>query len=224
MEVSPALMPKTYEEIDRTVQKFSGSSLCVQLDLMDGVYVEAKTWPFLGDQYKNFKEIIERGLPSTDSISFELDLMVLDPMHDIETYLAMKPSRIVFHASSCDLEEVIEYKKNRGFSDVKIGIAFQITDTISEYKNFIQEFDYVQCMGIATIGKQGEIFDSRVLEQVASILQIDSQKEISIDGGVTPDVIAMLKERGIGRVVSGSFLLSAEDKREAIAQLGGVIY
>lgn len=210
-------MPKKYEEIQEVMDRFSPFLEYIQLDIMDGVYVEAKTWPFLGNQNDNLKELQEKGM--SKGMKVQLDLMVLDPLQDIESYLLMDPSQIIFHASSCDLSKLVEYKNNGTFGETKIGLAFQVTDDISDYEKFIPDFDFIQCMGIETIGKQGEPFDPLVVEKIKKLKQLFPEKEIQVDGGVTPESATILKEAGVSALVSGSYLLKSDDVKTAIDKL-----
>jgi pentose-5-phosphate-3-epimerase len=228
MHITPAILEKKYEAILYYIDRYAPFSSLIHIDIADGVYVPTKTWPFVGDQTASFATIHEHGLPQIAGVGYELDLMVLDPMHDIETYLAMKPSHIVFHADSCDLQEVLEYKANGGFGQCKIGVAFGVEQHPSWYGTLLQGFDYVQCMAIHEVGKQGEAFTqdvTHVIDEVTALLpSVTTMSEITVDGAMRPDTVALVANLGVTRIVVGSYLRDAGSVEEALATFADVLY
>lgn len=67
-------------------------------------------------------------------------------------------------------------------------------------KNFAGELNYLQVMGIRTIGKQGEIFDEDVLQIIKGIKEFFTTENIDLpilmDGGMNEESIRKCKEAG----------------------------
>ena len=51
VEIIPAIMPKDYEDLDEKMSLFVGVVPFVQLDIMDGKFVPARTWPYPRDTH-----------------------------------------------------------------------------------------------------------------------------------------------------------------------------
>src|SRR5690606_8604221 len=80
--------------------------------------------------------------------------------------------------------------------------------------------DYIQLMGIATIGAQGQPFDERVIERIRTFSDAHAATlPISIDGSVNADTLPRLVEAGADRAVVGSAILGAADPRVAYEAL-----
>ena len=79
--------------------------------------------------------------------------------------------------------------------------------------------DYVQFMGIARIGRQGQMFDRRVLEKVRTFHSQYPKIPIQVDGGVTLESGRALVALGVTNLISGSALLRAADPAVALANL-----
>lgn len=224
-EVIPALMPDEIQDIQDVFLRYKNTQVeMVQLDLMDGEYVPETTWPFSSDdQWNDFKKIKDEGLPGWNEMDYELDLMVLNPIPDMQKYIDMGPARIIIHATSIDVEELLEwFDENKEVSSIiEFGIAFHNDDSIEEYKDILKRFNFVQCMGIAEVGFQGEGFDERVLGQIKKVKEFEPSMVVQVDGAVGPETADSLREAGANRLVSGSFLADTKDVRSAIEVLRG---
>jgi ribulose-phosphate 3-epimerase len=223
IEVLPALMPKNLKDIEDTYSRYRNTQVeMIQLDLMDGEYVPEKTWPFNSkDQWNDFKQVRDKGFPGGNEIDYELDLMVLNPLADIDKYLSLKPTRIIFHASSLDQDELLAWidSSQSVLSNVEIGLALHTDDKPADYKKLLKEVHYVQCMGIDKVGFQGESFSDKVIELISKVKEISNSLPIQIDGAVNPTNVEKLREAGASRLVSGSFLANTSDIRAAIEVL-----
>lgn len=211
MEIIPAIMPKSFKDIEEHVEKVFQFISYVQLDLMDGQYVEGKTWPFFPKDKLSAEELVagKIKLPESSKIKYEFDLMVRSPERDLKKYLSLGATRLIIHADSIDnkeffLEEVEKLK-------IKWGIAFLTTDNIKNWADFILKADFVQLMGIENIGYQGQAFDPRVLDQVRHVKEIKPNAIISVDGGINLETANELVQIGVQRVVSGSVVFGANN-------------
>ncbi len=74
-------------------------------------------------------------------------------------------------------------------------------------------------MGIASIGAQGQLFDTRVIDRIRAIRHAHAALPISIDGSVNEATITALIDAGADRLVSGSAILRAEDPQRAYETL-----
>ncbi len=207
-ELIPACMPKTFEEIGEYASLVLDRVSTLQLDLMDGKYVPEKTWPFFHKR-DFFLEDIQKGeigLPFWEKINYELDLMVQRPELTIETWLSLGASRIIFHYASVHDWDVIKNIDPVMKNFVEIGLAVTIHDNLDDIFPLIDEkvVDFVQVMGIARIGFQGESFDEESLDVIGILKEKYPHLTLSVDGGVSERTISRLRDAGVQRFVSGS--------------------
>lgn len=219
MEIIPAIMPRTIEELKEKVSLVVGEAPFVQIDIMDGVFVPGKTWPYTGfdlDMYLNE----ESGLPFWEDINYEFDLMIASPENHVEKYAMTGASRIIFHIeSSKNIEEAVKLSKKY---DIETGIAVNIDTPTENIESVLEEVDFVQFMGIKTIGLQGQPFDERVLEKIKSFRQKFPTMIISVDGGVNLNSVPHLIEAGASRLVAGSAVFEGGIVKENIEYLKGI--
>lgn len=225
IEIIPAVLPKTRKDIEETVLRYLETPVqTIQIDLVDGDFASPKTWPYNSkNQYEEYKTLEEEGFPGWQDIDIELDLMIANPLESLERFIEWGPSRIILHGSSIDPKEYIAFlEKHRAVqSFIHFGIAFSVEDDVSLYASVLEHVDFVQCMGITTIGKQGQSFDEKVLKQIEHVKKIIPDMVISVDGAVTPETSQKLITAGATRLVSGSYLAKSIDVLEAIHTLSG---
>ena len=222
VEIIPAIMPKDLQDLEDKASLVYKHVKTIQLDLMDGEYVEAKTWPFFLKNAEDMDGILNgKVLPFAESINYELDLMVMSPERDLKKYIAIRPKRIIFHARSIEnhtsfLETLSGFDTHH---EIEFGVAISGEENLDYADELITKTGFVQIMGITNIGHQGEIFDENVFEQVKNLKEKYPGVIISIDGGVNLENAKRLKDAGVDRLVSGSTIFKSENKEEVINEL-----
>ncbi len=227
-EVIPAILVDTYEELRESISRMASLVPIVQIDICDGKFTPEASWPiseFHGDRSTQAIDSIldeEEGLPYWDSVDFEFDLMVRDAHKDFEFYTRLGAKRLVFHieaeSDKAEFKEFLEGLDMYMRENVEIGIALNTTTPISEITPLILNVDFIQCMGIEHIGRQGEPFDERVLDQIKELRKLYPEIIISVDGSVNETTAPMLVEAGANRLVIGSALIASFDVRETIKE------
>lgn len=216
-EIIPAILPKDYLDLESSLARVRFLSPFVQVDICDGSYVPSTTWPY-GDPEK-FQSILsgEEGLPFWEDFQFELDLMVRNPEDVVVDWIDAGASRIIIHnKSTTKLSEILTILESAG---VEAGLAIGVDEDISSIMPYAERLLFVQCMGIAEIGVQGNPFDERVLGQIRAIRREFSSLTVSVDGGVNMGTVARLAEAGAHRLVSGSAILRAKDSKSALEEM-----
>ncbi len=221
VEIIPAIMPKDYEHLDEMMSLFAGVVPFVQLDIMDGKFVPERTWPYPRDMHFDSIVAEKDGMPSWDSIDFEVDLMIENPEIWVPKWVSAGARRVIVHIESMKDFEKIRAAVPEGL--IELGLAINTTTPISAIEPYLNHIDFVQCMGIARIGFQGEPFDERVLDNVRMIRSRLPGMSISIDGAVNMGTAKRLVDAGATRLVSGSAILESEDFTRAIADLQDLV-
>ncbi len=231
-------MPKSYEDLVEKVGLFVGVVPFVQLDIMDGKFVPERTWPYPLGREPHFDAIVaeEEGMPAWEDIDFEVDLMIESPELAVPKWVSAGVRRIIVHVESIDPVradgrirptsngasfEAIRASVPTGL--IELGLAINTTTPVSALELYLDRIDFVQCMGIAKIGFQGEVFDERVLEHIRAIRVLRPEMPISIDGSVNFETAERLVDAGATRLVSGSAILESEDIVSAIDELKNLV-
>ncbi len=215
MEVVPAIIPQSAEHLKASVEALNGAAPAIQIDLVDGQYAEPASWPFSGtglseDALALFKEIAK-------THAVEIDLMVEEPEIYIPQLIAANAARLVVHLKSTGRLHEIVAQKQKG--KVAIGIAIGRGEAANVLAPYALHIDFVQCMGIATIGHQGAPFDDHVLTQIKEVRTLFPDLEVSVDGGVSMFTLPLLKAAGATRFVAGSAIFNAAEPMSAHAEL-----
>ena len=201
--IIPAIMPMTFKELEEKTFIVKDLVDFVQVDIMDGKFTKHSSWPYkkLPDPFFEAIKTENKGLPYWENINYEFDLMVENPEEIVEDFLNAGASRIIIHVETIkNWAKIIENLKGK----VEIGVAINIATPNELLASFVQDADFIQCMGITRIGFQGEPFDERVIEKVKEIKKLYPNKIISVDGGVNDENIPELTEAGASRLVEGT--------------------
>lgn len=229
-EIIPAIIPKSFDELEDKLSLVQGIAPLVQIDILDGKLTSETSWPHIVPNDPDFLRIIheEEGFPYWEDFDFEFDLMVADPINEVHRWISAGAKRVIVHYESFTSPETVlgfveEFKKSFG-SDVSIvsielGMALNIDTPNSVLDPLIEYINFAQCMGITSIGKQGEPFDERVLEKISSLRSIHKDLAISVDGGVSLYSAPLLIDAGANRLVAGSAVFGSDDIRGTIERL-----
>ena len=223
MEVIPAIMPDSSDDLLDKLDKVAGLVSTVQLDVMDGDYVESVSWPYFASQYEELELIREgeRLLPQHEELFWEVDLMVIDPEMEALRWAKSGARRLIVHLGSIrdvdTLDWLILHFRRPG--EMELGLAVNSSVDIEALAVYAREVDMIQFMGIERIGYQGQPFDAHVIDSIRSLREQDQNVIISVDGGVTIETAPLLVDAGANRLVSGSGIFSADDPAQAIDAL-----
>ncbi len=222
IEIVPAILPKSYDDMRALLSLISDVVPVVQIDVIDGVYAPNKTWPYKGDQ--SFERIVagDEGMPFWDTVEFEFDLMVTSPAEEVVRYVAAGAARMVIHEHSphaLGALEALRALRAEGSFNGEIGIAIRVDATVADLDPFEAQFEYVQIMGIDRIGFQGQQFDERAFSLIKEVRAQYPHISIQVDGGVTVERAGALVRAGANRLIAGSAIFSSTNPERAYAQL-----
>lgn len=222
IQIVPAILPEDFTSLRSSLARVRVLSPFVQIDVCDGNYVGSTTWPY--GEPDSFEPILtgEEGMPFWQDFQFEFDLMISRPEESIKDWIDAGASRVIIHNQSTDgLPRILD---ELDYAGVEAGIALTLDEDPGLVGEYIEKIAFVQCMGIAKIGEQGNPFDSRALAFIKELRDSFPNLPISVDGGVSEKTIQELIQVGATRLVSGSAILKAEDPKrayEAMVALAG---
>lgn len=208
--IIPAVIPRSLEHLRESLRSLRGVAPSFQIDLVDGKYAGEPSWPYVDDG-----AVLDAVFADTQEVSVEFDLMVREP-RAIIPLIGMNAERIVLHLHDhVGLSETLSLIPE----GVTAGIALRNDDPVDAILGYATQIKFIQCMGIRTIGVQGQPFDDRVLSRIRELRVLYPELEISVDGGVSVYTLPLLKDAGATRFVAGSAIFAAPDPVRAYEEL-----
>lgn len=199
--VIPAIIAKSQEELEKSINRVKDYSSILQLDIMDGIFVPNHSLDF------EFK------LPQT-SCKYEAHLMVNEPETWTEK-IWKKIDTILIHIESCKdpLKFISQWKNKR-----KLGLVLNPETPLERIEDYLDRVDQILIMTVNP-GFYGSEFLPSTLKKVKELRKRKPELDIEVDGGITPETIGKAVEAGANLFVSGSYVMKSENIREALENL-----
>lgn len=215
--IVPAILPTSREDLDSRLLRLHGVTERVQIDVVDGKFVTPASWPYA--QHMDVQKLTEESLPELGSFRFEIDLMAEEPEKAIGPWVRAGATRITVHAETTrnlpglikDFQVTYGHDKDFAPGLIAFGLAINLATDTSLIEPYLDQCDYVQFMGIARIGKQGEPFSPDVIPKIHAFHRKYPEMPIQVDGGVSRATAQQLIEVGASRLVVGSAVWNAPD-------------
>jgi ribulose-phosphate 3-epimerase len=202
--IAPAIIPTSFLDLQEQLARVESFAHEVQVDIVDGIFVPFTSWP-----YADASDTIAQLKEYTDTYHVEVDLMIERPEDVLTQYLDAGVRSVVVHLEGvADFDMLLELKAQYDF---RLGFSISNDTPLDMLTAVIDHADYVQLMGIAHIGSQGQPFDERVLDTIRTLKDAHPTLTISIDGSVNEETLPRLMDAGAQRCVSGSAIMSAEN-------------
>ena len=204
---------KEYQRITEYAKEMQGNADFLHCDIMDGVFVENKTY-----DHQLLKNINDHSL-----IMLDAHLMCDEPLKSIDDYLKAGANIITIHYEAFKdkndiIEAITKIKKGKALA----GLAIKPSTNLQDVKIYVHDFDVILVMSVEP-GASGQKFMPSAIDRVKALSQLreenDYKCKIEVDGGINPEIAQKLFEAGADMIVSGSFVYKSHDKLEAIEQL-----
>jgi len=231
--LTPALLPSTHAELELQLQKLSALPEVsrIQLDIVDGRFAAPASWPYSEPDF--LVELLGRGmmLPQIDRFSYEIDVMVFEPDELLGALFEAGATRLVIHVETttslprllASIRRQSGYEKDFAPTHLSIGLAFNIDTSLVPIEPYLAEVDFVQFMGIAHVGRQGQAFDARVLKKIRDFHAAHPDLPMQVDGGVSLVTAPQLLALGVQNVVVGSALMKSLNMYETFEQFESLV-
>lgn len=213
MQVIPAILPHSLDEIYEKTERIRGFCSLVQIDICDGMFGREKTWT----------PSEETLLP--EGFGYEFDVMVNDWRYYIPKCVALGAKKIVAHVDQFkdgDMDILIEMIRSHS---IGLGIAVSNDTSIEFHADMFRqakeryEHVYIQVMGIEKIGEQGQFFDERTTERIRALKKMFGDTGIQVDGAMRPDTVIEVADAGAIAVVVGSYIFGRNNPSAAYSEL-----
>lgn len=208
MKVATSILTADFNNLKKEIKSLDKSDY-LHLDVMDGHFV-----PNI-----SFGYAVLSGLPKITNIPLDIHLMISNPYEYIESFAKLKPEFITIHVEANKPYETIKKIKEMG---IKSGLSLKPHTSLNEITQYLNLVDLVLVMTVEP-GFGGQSFLESQMDKVKKLheLRIDNNYNyvIQIDGGINDKTIKHVTNTGCDIVVSGSYILNAKSRDEAIKSL-----
>ena len=209
--IAPSVLAADFANLQRDIEMINSSEAdWFHIDIMDGVFVPN----------------ISFGMPVLDAIqkhakkTIDVHLMIVDPDRYIATFKKLGADILTVHYEACThLHRTLQAIKAEG---MKAGVALNPHTNVALLEDVIQDIDLV-CIMSVNPGFGGQSFIENTYAKVEKLKALIHKKNaatlIEIDGGVTDKNAKQLVDAGADVLVAGSYVFSAVNPTEIIADL-----
>jgi ribulose-phosphate 3-epimerase len=211
--VIPAILTSSKQEFREYLSIIKSLAKIIQVDVMDGEFVESKSLMPREFFYEDFGKL-----------QVEIHIMAnFDNTRDIiESLKSFKAcTRIIVHQEICENLEQLRRLVNLVKSiNKEVAIALNPDTDIRDIGKVVKKIDGVQFMGV-TPGFYGSPLQTQVYEKVKDFQSRYTMYEgdIAWDGAVNIDNIKTIRDLGVNRIAVGSAIFKSDNPVQTYQEL-----
>ena len=199
MKVVPSLLAEQIDVFMARVRQAERLTDYVQIDLMDGIFVPTQS--LLPEEVNGMET----------SLSFEVHLMVKDPLRAMNGMAHPGLKKVIFHfESEVHSRDFIGTMEGR---ELGVGLAIKPETEIDACVEAAERVGTLLFLAVNP-GRYGSPFLPEVVEKILRARKRFPEKTIAVDGGVSLDNLGKFYEIGVDYVCVGSRIFLKGDPVE----------
>lgn len=208
IHIIPTVFSTNAPGFKRRLKRLEGTSREIQIDIMDGKFVKAKS---IG-----LEEMPDLRNKKT---RFEAHLMVKDPVSLVPALKKKGFDRAIAHIEALNGKKGVdsyiqECRKNR----IDAGLAIRPETPVSIAKPYLRRIEVLLFLGVRP-GKEGQNLIPGVVRKIESYTKAGYKTPAQIDGGVSLKTAPTLALAGVRRLNTGAYTAKARSVKKAIRRL-----
>lgn len=213
--IRPSLLSADFLHLQKDIEEMIACHIThCHFDVMDGSFVENISFG---------KTIFDAVKPFQDQIIFDVHLMTLDPLRQVENFASYGAKEISFHFEVMTLGDIVKIKEFRDkYPEVKLGLAFSPETAVEELYQILPLLDFVLVMSVVP-GKGGQAFLEESKEKIEKLVAFRKEHRLSyqigVDGGINEKTGPLCLSLGADYLVAGSYYFKSADKKEALKKI-----
>jgi len=206
--IIPTVFATGKKEFDIRFNKLIRIAKDIQVDIMDGKFVRAKS-------------VSIRDIPDLNKREnrFEAHLMTKNPEKQINALKKKGFKKIIFHYESMwNINNCVSLIYKIKSLNMEAWIAINPETSVAKVIPILYYADGVVLMGVHP-GREHQSLAHRTYEKIRGIKSKNRKIRVQIDGGVNLDNISRLRRLEVNYFNSGSFVSEAEDPEKVLKEL-----
>lgn len=204
IEIIPAIIAKDFQELEEKISKVKPFVDWVQLDVMDGKFVESATW--------NNPEELPKLTENCSPLKLEAHLMIEKPEDVIDKWIKSGVKRIIFHYEATGKhQEIIDKIYSVG---LRAGIAINPETPIDVFEPFLKVLSFKFQVSILIMsvhpGKGGQKFLEEALPKIKDLREKYHDVIIGVDGGINLETASKVIQAGADILAVGSGIFEGD--------------
>lgn len=194
--LSPSILSADFAKLGADVKEAADAGAqWVHIDVMDGMFVPNISLGF--PVIKSLRKVSDK--------FFDVHLMIEEPGRYIDEFASAGADMITIHPESTKhLHRVIQQVKAKG---LKVGVSLNPATPLSILDHVLEELDMVLIMTVNP-GYGGQAYIPAMDQKIRDLRKLITDRgldiDIEVDGGISAENIAHVKECGANVFVAGS--------------------
>lgn len=207
MQIIPGILENNWQQIEEKIEKIKTFSNTIHIDLIDGKFSPNTTFLDPNPFTKYSAELF-----------LEVHLMTENPLLYLDSFSKAGFKRFIGHVEKMpDISEFVAKGQLLG----EVGIAIDLNTNIESISVPFDDLDFILVMGVKA-GASGQTFNAEVFKKIKTLRE-KTNIPIEVDGGVNSENIVDLKNAGVNRFVTTSFLFNSQSPKNAYQSLLALI-